>query len=107
MIGAIATLVSGLLPSIINGLEGIFAKPKSGVEKMDAALQMVKAVTDKLVATGVVTKQPTDAPLTDDALRGMIEGKLAEMKASGALGADPNNAPLYILRGTVTPLGLK
>lgn len=96
--GTLAALLIPLLPSAINAVEELFkaiATPKQGENKADAVLQAVRAIVTKLIASGAPVAQPTD-----DALKGMIEAKFQDMKASGALGATPSGTgKIYILQG--------
>lgn len=104
--GALLALLLPLLPSLIQGVEKIFTKPSSGPDRMDAVLQAIRQILAKLQTTGTLpdgTPVPKD-PVTDDALRGMIEVVLQNLKVSGQLLAPVVAGDLYVLRGTVTAI---
>lgn len=80
------------VPSVVKLVEGLFSgKAKSGTDKMDAALQAVRALLEKFGAVQGVTDKPTD-----DALRGAIEAVVQQLKGSGELTA-------ATITGTTTP----
>ena len=110
--GAILALILPLVPSIVNGVEALFAKkPASGTDKMSAALQAIRAIVTQFLAAKVPmpdgSAPPVGAP-TDDALTGMIETVLAQMKTTGTLSATPaattQAGAIFLVQGTVTPL---
>ena len=95
-------ILLGLAPSIIQGIEKIFGgKAKSGSDKKDAVLQLLRTLAEKIK---ISLPEFADANVTDDALSGAIEAILLQLKASGQLTSQPNSGSLYFVQGTVTPL---
>lgn len=110
--GALLGLILPLVPSIVNGVESLFAKkPAAGTDKMAAVLQALRGIIEQFIAAKVPLPDgttPTASP-TDDALKGMVETVLAQMKTTGTLSADPAvpSTPagnLFIVQGLVIPL---
>jgi hypothetical protein len=105
--GTIITALLPVIPSLINLVEGIFSKPKSGVNKMSAVLQALRAIIEQALSAGSLPSSgTTPAQPTDDAITGMVEAILAQMKANGTLGkqtAAPTGG-YFLLQGTATPL---
>ena len=101
--GAILPLILTFLPTLIDSVEKIFTKSKSGPDKLDAVLQALRAIIQKMVDTGVI---PKDVPVTDDALRGIIETVLNDLKKT-PISVPPNSNitnELWIVRGTVSKI---
>ena len=98
------------VPSVVKLVEGLFkGKEKSGADKMDAALEAVRALVKKYGAVNGDQENPTD-----DALRGAIEAVFQRLNSSGELAAPTitgsttsphviTNAWL-VVGGTVTPI---
>lgn len=105
--GAVAALLLPMLPSIINGVGSLFkSKPKSGEDKMDTVLRMVQQIIAGMIQGKVPLPDGTTVDVQPDpqAVKGLIEGVLQQMKASGQLTEQPATGTLWILRGTVTPV---
>lgn len=109
--GAILSVLLPLIPGLVQGIEKIFQKPATpvpgapvptGTDKMDAVVQSLRAILEKMLATGAVPAPA--APVTDDALRGAVEAVLQQLKASGQLAAPATSGALYLVQGTITPL---
>ncbi len=112
--GAILALLIPLIPSLIQGVEKIFVKPApatptpnapvpTGTDKQDAIVQSLRAIFDKLLATGIV---PPGTTVTDDALRGAIEAEFQRLKGTGQLAQPTTLGALYLVQGNVTPIKL-
>jgi hypothetical protein len=115
--GAILALLIPLIPGLIQGIEKIFVKPApipgapvppaapvpTGTDKMDAIVQSLRAIFEKLLATGIV---PPGTAVTDDALRGAIEAEFQRLKGTGQLTQAPALGALYLVQGNVTPIKL-
>jgi hypothetical protein len=102
IVSSLAPVVAQLLPGIIRAVEGIFTAPKSGPQKMAAALDLAQAAIGSLTEKTQV--KGAESPPTADALRAMIETELARLKASGeltpplALPAVPGGPPITFER---------
>ncbi len=109
MIGTLLALLAPLLPSLIQGIEKLFAgKPKSGEDKMKAVIDALRMVIERMMAAGVPLPDGTVIPeksISDDLLRGLIEAELQRLKASGQMTAPVSPVgELFILRGAVTAI---
>lgn len=82
IVTSLAPVVAQLLPGIIKAVEGIFTAPKSGPQKMAAAVDLAQSAVTSLIDKTQV--KGADAP-NSDALRNMIEAELARLKGSGEL----------------------
>jgi hypothetical protein len=102
-------LIVALAPLAVQLVEGIFHKARpeggAGADKLDVVAQILRIVTDKLA------QGPGQQPLTDDALRGVIESSVAQMKAAqqmptpGASVAQTTGESMYLLiGGRIVPL---
>jgi len=106
--GALALLLP-LIPTLIQGVEGIFAnKPKSGTDKMDAVAQALRAVFDKLVTSGVVP----GGTLTDDAIRGAIEAVFQQISKGGQVPIVPTSpvvvaSQLWVVESLSAPVKVR
>lgn len=101
MIGPFIAVALQLAPYIISVVENVFLKPKSGDEKMSAAIAMLRELAVKMAANGHIARQPTD-----DELRGLIEGKFQELKSSGTITAlvPPGEVKFFAVRGQIVEL---
>ncbi len=103
--GAIIPLLLPLIGPLIQGVEAIFSKPKSGPDKVAAVANALRQIIEQLMIAGIpVAGQPIpEKSVTDDLLKGAIEAELARLKASGQLAAQATGT-LYMVRGVVVPL---
>lgn len=107
MFAAIAGTILAAMPTILNLVETLFKKPgvQTGEQKMDAAIEMVKSLLEKLKKSGVMTEMPKD-----DQIREFIETALQGLKASGGLtGSVPaiqGNASsgVFLVKGSIVDL---
>jgi hypothetical protein len=111
--GSLLGVLLPLVPSLIRGIEAIFqTKPKSGPDKMGAAVDALRIIVEKMMVAGVPLPDGSliqDKSVSDDLLRGMIEAEYQRMKASGGRiepvpAVSAGNA--YVVVGTVTPISL-
>lgn len=98
--GALIALAP-LLPTLIKGVETLFrGKDKSGADKMDAVMQMARAVVTKMLASGVPGSDgKTLVQPSDEQLLAAAETAFQNMKSTGELMND-----VYLVRGTVTQI---
>jgi len=103
--GALIPLLLPLLPSVINLVESLFSgKPKSGTDKMDALVSGLRAIIAKMITSGTLVNGLPVVQPTDDALIGLVEAKLLDMKLTGTLG-NTDTGQIWLLRGgTITLL---
>src|SRR5690242_6519195 len=100
--GTVLALLLPAIPSIVNLVETLFAnKQKAGADKLNSAQQMLQVLLSQLEAAGLIPNG--SAKPTPDALQGAIEAVLAQLKATGQLGAQPAST-LYLVQGTITQL---
>lgn len=97
IITSLLPLAAQIIPEIVQGIDGLFP-PKTGEQKLPAALDATKSALDKVIsslAAGTVS-MPDDATL-----RGMIEQAVQQMKAgrlpvAGAPVVVPDGAPFTV-----------
>lgn len=101
--GTLLALLLPAIPGLINTAEVLFAgKKKSGTDKLNAVLQQAQVLLTQLGVAGLI---PPNTTVSADGIIGMIETKLAQMKADGTLGKTaPETGSLYLIQGAVTPL---
>lgn len=107
--GALAAVLLPFIPGIIQGVETAFkGKPKSGDSKMQTAVRMLGQVAEGMLTAGAPLPDGTQlAPksVSDDLLKGLIEAEFARLKATGKLDEKAPSGDVFIVRGTVVPLG--
>ena len=106
--GALVSILLPLIPSLIQGVEGIFKdKPKSGPDKIVAVSNALRQIIEQMMAAGLqVGGVPIpEKSVSDDLLRGAIEAVFTKLKATGQLATQPASGDLFIVRGSVVPLG--
>ena len=101
MIGALAMAILPLIPKLVAGVEQVFVTPKSGADKMSAAVAMLREAQNKLQATGQITSQ-----VSDDELRGLIEAEVQRMKAAGTMQV-PADQKMFLVVGKVQEVTFK
>lgn len=95
--GALIGLLATIAPPLIRGIESLFSgKAKSGEDKMDALVQSVRAVIQKMLAAKVPGVEDLKQP-TDDALRGALEMVFQQMSDGGKL-KPAGDGELYLVR---------
>lgn len=94
-LAAVAGLLIPHIPGLINLVEGIFSKPKSGVSKKDAVVQAVRVIVEKAATTD---GQPS-ANISDDELSGLVESIFHQVKDN--ITKEPKLDKLYILKGSL------
>ncbi len=108
--GLLIPLLLPLIPGLIQTVEAIFQKPKSGTDKMSAVLAALRGILTQMFAAGQVPAGvPVDSagkPIqpTDATMQGIIETVLAQLKASGQMTQSTPGGSLYLLQGAVTAL---
>lgn len=98
-------LILSALPGLIQMAEVLITKGKSGSDKKDLVLQQTRLLLEKLIATNIIP----EVKVTDDTLVGLIEAKLAELKATNSLTTIPTPmsgvVQLIGIRGTYVKMG--
>jgi hypothetical protein len=106
--GVFLPLLLPLLPTLINTVEALFVKSKSGADKMSVVTQQIQALISTLLATKTVTGalQPTDVQV-----QSVVETVLAGMKGAKTLVTPgqpliaPSGVPVtgswYLVRGSI------
>lgn len=130
--GALFAILLPLLPSLIQGIQAAFSHvkpptpapvpapipvpvpapaPDLGAAKADVVLQQLRALIEKLVAINSPLPDgtlPSTIPVTDDALRGLIEGIFQDLKAKDQLtpatAAAPAGQWMLINANSATPI---
>ena len=107
MVTALA-LLAPMIPSIIQGVELLFAKKdKSGSDKMSTTLATLRTIINNVVVSAVPGQDGNPVTnVTDDALTGAIEATFQQLKSLNMLTAQSSSGNVYILRGTVQSLSI-
>lgn len=99
MIPALA-LLAPFVPSIVQMVEKLFNKSDSGSDKMAAAKAMLDQLAAHLASTKLIDEKPGP-----DALAGIIEASLSQLKASNTLTA-PTTGKIYLVRGSIQEIAI-
>ncbi len=116
--GALLALLGPLALALIPQLQAAFhhvatpaagapatPEPDIGAAKMDVLMQAARAAIQKLVTINAPLPNgvlPSTIPITDDALRGFLEGQFQSIKATGGLTPSAPTGDLFLVRGSVT-----
>lgn len=100
---AFIPLIIEAVPAIVKLVEKAFPKKqdgaKTGEQKQDAALSMIKELMERMKKDGALSDVPSD-----DAIRGLISAIVGQINMQGGFTAPQTTGDLFIVRGSVTPL---